>query len=523
MITKNILKLILIFGSFFFLSSSLFSSNKITNNSEDFAVKAFHVDLRTEVMTLSALKDLAKQLSDIGVNTMVMEWEGTYSYDKHATLSNKYAYSREDIQSFVSYCSSLGIDVIPLQNCFGHVEYILRHDRYSAIREDNKEISQVCPMKEQEAKAIFTEIFTEMAALHPSQYFHIGGDETYLLGSCPLCSAKAEAEGKSKLFVDYVKVMCDIVTSLGKTPVLWADILLKYPESADQLPKDAIFIDWNYGWKRDRFGDTERLIDLGIPMWGAPAIRSHPDNIYITQWEKHFDNISTFIPDCRKAGYNGIIMTSWSTSGTYGFSYDTNWEVISMFPIRYVYPLSGFNILIAAYGEALNNPSPLDTHSFIVGYGQSQFGLSETESEEFYKIMTTPQNAVRRGKDTENKSVLTLKNEMTELKNKLRTLHPKSHHKEFEHFVLMLDLRHQYLTFKEIEARYQSNDFERSKAITLAKDLEDLRITALINDRRFIDLNKNYLHDEELVEINRVRNEKFYNLYNTIENISKQK
>lgn len=515
--------MILILGGVFLLKLNIYSNNKDSSNPKDFVVKAFHVDLRAEVMTLPALKDLAKQLAAIDVNTIVMEWEATYPYEKHATLSNKYSYSRDDIKSFINYCSSLEIDVIPLQNCFGHVEYILRHDRYSNLREDRKEVSQVCPMKEVEAKAIFTEIFTEMAALHPSKYFHIGGDETYLLGSCPLCSAKAEAEGKSKLFVDYVKVMCEIVTSLGKTPVLWADILLKYPESADQLPKEAIFIDWNYGWKKDKFGDTKNLIDLGIPMWGAPSIRSGPDNLYITQWKKHFDNISSFIPDCRNAGYKGIVMTSWSTSGQYGFSYEPGWEVISMYPIRYVYPLSGFNILIAAYGEALKNEKPLDSHNFIVNYGQSQFGFSEAESEVIYEAMFTPQNVIRYGKDTESKSILSLKHETTELQEKLRAIHPKTNKKEFEHLLLMFDLRHQYVTFKDIENRYQSKNFERSKANQLMKELEDLRTTAIVNDRRFIDLNKNYLHDDELLEINRVRNEKFYNLYNTIKNITNKK
>lgn len=502
------------------LSHHLYMGANNVVQENDFEVKAFHVDLRCQVMTIEALKGLAGRLSGIGVNTLIMEWEATFPFDKHATLSNKYAYSKNDISSFINYCDGLGIDVIPLQNCFGHVEYILRHDRYSAIREDKKEVSQVCPMKEKENKEIFSEIFTEVAALHPSKYFHIGGDETYLLGSCKECSAKAASEGKSKLFVDYVNIMCDIVRSLGKTPILWADIILEYPESASELSKSAILIDWNYGWRRDRFGDTKNLLKHGFQLWGAPSIRSYPDNLYLTQWNKHFDNISTFIPDCREAGYKGIVMTSWSTSGLYGFSYDSEWEVISMHPIRYVYPISGFNILIAAYGNALNNHTHLDSHQFIIEYGQEHFKMSIEESEILYNILFTPQNMVLAGKDTERRSVSTLKEEAVEIQKQMNSLLPKANQKEFEHLRLMFDFRLQYLTFKEIESRYQSRDFDRSKVNTLMNDLSKLETLVEKNNKRFVALNFNYLHMDELIEMNRVRNEKYNILYQTIKHLA---
>ncbi len=59
-----------------------------------------------------------------------MEWEGTYPFEKHPLIPNRYAYRKEDIVSFVKCCNSLGIDIIPLQQNFGHVEYILRNERY---------------------------------------------------------------------------------------------------------------------------------------------------------------------------------------------------------------------------------------------------------------------------------------------------------------------------------------------------------------------------------------------------------
>ena len=113
----------------------------------DFKVRAFYLDCRTQVMTVSAIKELASDLSKKEINTLLIEYEATFPFQKHATLCNQLAFSRSEVQDIVSYCTSLGIEVIPLQNCFGHCEYILRHDRYAHLREDSKEVSQVCPLK----------------------------------------------------------------------------------------------------------------------------------------------------------------------------------------------------------------------------------------------------------------------------------------------------------------------------------------------------------------------------------------
>src|SRR5580698_4892603 len=163
----------------------------------EFSIKGFHIDLRIQVMPMPALRRYVAELAEFGLNTLLIEWEAAYPYDKHAIISSEYAYTREEVESFVAYCGRLGIDVIPLQQCFGHTEYILRHERYADLRESNTDICQVCPLKAADAFGVFRELLSDIASTHPSKYIHIGGDETYLLGHCPECRAKAQREGKS--------------------------------------------------------------------------------------------------------------------------------------------------------------------------------------------------------------------------------------------------------------------------------------------------------------------------------------
>lgn len=479
------------------------------NISSVFGVRAFYIDCRAQVMTVSAIKKFALDLSQKGINALIIEYEATFPFEKHATLCNKFAYSRKDIKEIVDYCGSLGIDVIPLQNCFGHCEYILRHDRYIKLREDWKEVSQVCPLKIEEAKRIFSEIFGEVAALHPSKYFHIGADETYLLGSCKECSKK----DKSRLFVDYVKAMCEIVEKMGKTPIIWADIILKYPEVAHELPKNLIYVDWNYGWNPDRFGKLENIFKLGAKMWGATALRSSPDNIYLTNWKNHFENIKTFIPFAKANGYKGIIQTSWSTSGTYGFYYDLGCEILQMYPIRQVYPMSGFQILIDAFCKAIADDESLDIDKFILSYASERYGLSEEDSSIFLSYFKLPQARVRGGRDTNGVEMVQLLKDIELLKSNFDKISARRNVDEFAHYKLMLDLRVNYLKYKEIEFEYNSQRYNVKMAEKLAERLEKVMLQSDKLSEAFIKLNKGYLKSGQLEDINSFRTMKMKDFY----------
>ena len=497
-----------------FILSHLFNQRACAQQ-KDFAIKGFHLDLRIQVMKIDALKKFAKTLSESGINTLVMEWEGTYPFEKHPLISNRYAYTKNEIRSFISYCDSLGIDVIPLQQSFGHVEYILRHERYKDLREDQKDYSQVCPLEEEGNKRLFTDLFTELAATHHSKYFHIGGDETYLLGHCEKCRKKAAIEGTSKLYIDHIKMLCNIVISLGKIPVLWADIALKHPEAIKQLPPQTIFVDWNYGWDMNNFGDHEKLTRAGYEVWGAPALRSHPDNYFLTEWEKHFSNIRNFIPACRQLGYKGVIMTSWSTSGQYSPVFETSDDIIDLYAIRHVYPITGFNMLLKAYTQSLRTDKPLDIPVFIRQYSQQQYGFDERQAAAFWKAITMTPYEVKQG-EVASAAAITVQQLADSQATAVRTLYrlqPTKNKKEFKHYRLMADIRMLYLNYQKIEKQVNMPSFTKAQFPAVVQELKQLINDSKNINQRFIDLNKNTLYMDELEQENNLRSSKIILLY----------
>ena len=503
---------------FFLILFCCFCLIKSYGQHTKFAVRGFHLDLRIQVMPMPALKTFAKKLSEQGINTLIMEWEGTYPFEKHPLIPNRYAYTKAEIVDFIKYCNSLGIDVIPLQQSFGHVEYILRNPKYKELREDQKDYSQVCPLQTAQDSLLFSDLYKELASTHTSKYIHIGGDETYLLGHDERCRKRVAEVGKSRLYIDYIRMLCNIVIKLGKQPVMWADIALKYPEAISLLPKGTILVDWNYGWDMDNFGEHKKLVESGLEIWGAPAIRSYPDNYFLTMWDKHFKNIRDFVPACRQLGYQGMVMTSWSTSGGYSTVMETEENILDLYAIRHVYPISGYNMLMSAYAESLKIDQPLVIDQFVIGYAEKQFGFNQQQAKQFWIALKTAPLQVVQGKviSEEPISLKQLLDSALHANEILTRLKPAKNPEEFEHYRLMNAIRVNYLTYEMIEATVNAPDFNQTQIPKILVRLKLLMAKQAQVDHKFNQLNTASLYPGQLAEEKHLRDDKAVLLYNRL-------
>lgn len=471
----------------------------------DFPVRGFHIDLRIQVMKIPALKELALTLSKAGMNTLIMEYEGTFPFEKHPLIANRYAYTKAEIVDFVAYCNQLGIDVVPLQQSFGHLEYILRNNRYKDLREDQKDFSQVCPAKEDLNIALFTDLYKELIATHTSKYIHIGGDETHLLGHDSLCAKLVEANGMSDLYGKHIKLLCDIVIKLGKIPVLWADIALKYPDATKFLPKEAILVDWNYGWEMDKFGDHSKLMKSGFEIWGATALRSSPDNYNFTTWEKHFDNIRDFIPAARRLQYKGMIMTSWSTSGVYAPVYESAYDLVDLYPVRRVYPFTGFNMLLAAFVTGIKTDAPLKIDAFILGYAKDTYGFNKRQATSFWKALKAGPYEVGDGTVKGPISLMQLLDSTVLSAQILDSLVPLKNKEEFEQYQMMTAIRVQYLSFQLLEKQVNEPSFVAVNIPPILKKLQVVLEQTRQLNQKYVLLNEKSFYPSELEKDNELR------------------
>ncbi|MEE2876340.1 MAG: family 20 glycosylhydrolase [Candidatus Neomarinimicrobiota bacterium] len=504
-----------------------FDANDKTSKSDNFSVVAYHVDLRVQIMPMPTLKALAKEIYTLGFNTLIMEWEATYPYKEHSIISNRYAYSREELTEFINYSEGLGLDVIPLQQSLGHAEYILMHERYAYLRADKRNLSQIDPTQLGAARDFFTELYSDILSTHQSQYVHIGGDETRIL-DCNRCQEKwgddGEELGKSKLYVEYMTMIAEIVIAQGKTPLLWADMILAHPNAIADMPKNVIYIDWNYGWNFDRFGENPRTLikKYGLKFWGASSIRSSPDDYHVTSWSKHMKNQDVYVSYARESGFEGMVLTSWSTSGEYG--YEWFWpEVVEIFPLRQVYPHAypndAFRMNTLGFIEAVEQEKTFKPKDFAYQYAQQRFGLTSWESEKLWNILTdeslnkkviigsSPLSGIKGLPDNKRVVSATLA-KVRELQSALTKIMPKKNLEEFDHYRLQIDFREYYLRFREIQYLVQSADFSEKESYEAVNRLEQLLVRSVELDNRFKKLFTGKLYDAEIDRLNQYRSKK---------------
>ena len=475
--------------------------------SHSFPKRGLHLDLRVQVMPMAALRAQVRDMARMNFNVLLVEWEATFPYQEHAIISNQYAYTPAEIADFVGYCGQLGVEVIPLQQCFSHIEYILRLERYAHLREDEMDLCQLCPSQAPEALEVFGGILREVAAAHPSAYLHIGGDEAYLLGHCAKCSATVDRRGKSGLYVDYIKQVAALVVRLGKRPMLWADMLLKHPEAANELPRECVFFDWNYGWPTNRFGDLAKLAKHGFEFWGAAALRSNFDSHSFTDWHKHFKNLQDYVPYCRARGFQGIILTSWSTSGAYGYEWEKPGEMIEKYPIRRVYPHAGFRILQAAFWAAIEREA-FSPQEFVVQYAAERFGLAADPGRRLW-------SALKENSTVEDVTIdlPPLLRKSARAKRCLGELRPQKNQVEFAHLRLMADLRDHHLRFKRVERRVHSKAFHGRHIAAVLPQLRALLREARQLDVRYWHLLRGNLYPNEFPTELDYRSKKLRQLY----------
>jgi hypothetical protein len=212
----------------------------------DLKMRIQHVDLKRLGWNFDYLLGLFDTFSDLKINYVLMEYEDKFKFDFCDKIPAKSAFSKYQIALLEKKARDNFIEIIPLVQSIGHFEYILKHEKYKSIAENAGIGTQACPLKKGTLE-LFKKMASEIIEMHPSsEFFHIGADEPFELGTCPECSKTAREKGKGKLYIEYINKVIEIIKAKGKRPLIWADILERHDDAADLCSKDAIAVYWSY-------------------------------------------------------------------------------------------------------------------------------------------------------------------------------------------------------------------------------------------------------------------------------------
>ena len=178
-------------------------------------------------------------------------------------LASPQHYTQDDLRDIIRYAAERHIEVVPEVDIPGHTVAILAaypELSCSHLKEDTVVVGHttnrmVCAANEQ-SYTILTDVITELAALFPSPYIHLGGDEAAVPANwaqCADCQAMMRERGYTKatqLMTPFFDRILAAVRQCGKKPILWCELNNIYPPADDYLfpyPEDVTLVTWRYG------------------------------------------------------------------------------------------------------------------------------------------------------------------------------------------------------------------------------------------------------------------------------------
>jgi hypothetical protein len=209
-------------------------------------IVGFHIDMNVGQFTRTYLERWLKRLAGAGYNAIVWEVENNIEWETVPECNSPDAFSKREFREILAYSRELGLEPIPLLQIIGHAEYVLKHEKYAHLRELPEKISQYCPLNPKVMTLLTKWIGEYLEVFGEVKRFHLGADEAYNLGRCPQCRAFAEAQSKSRLYINHVNALAAPLLKRGITPIIWGDMALHYPQALDELSRKIMICDWMY-------------------------------------------------------------------------------------------------------------------------------------------------------------------------------------------------------------------------------------------------------------------------------------
>ncbi|HWL51630.1 MAG TPA: hypothetical protein VNQ90_04300 [Chthoniobacteraceae bacterium] len=212
-----------------------------------------HFDLKGVLPRERHLLRHLDSLKSLGFQGVLVEYEEVFPFETVSLASHpEDRWSRAFLQEFLDHAAALELEIVPLQQCLGHLEYAFVHEAHRPFALPSQPLKDL-HIGRPEAVEWMKAILGEIIAAHPrSRHIHLGLDEAHTL------RAYAEEAGRQplELFLDYLESLCTFCEAHGKKPLIWSDMLEEHydPALLDRLlalRDRLILVPWDYSNDRN--------------------------------------------------------------------------------------------------------------------------------------------------------------------------------------------------------------------------------------------------------------------------------
>ncbi|XP_060529718.1 hexosaminidase D-like isoform X2 [Cylas formicarius] len=282
-----------------------------------------HFDLKGAPLTLTYFRKVIPLVKHAGATGILLEYEDMFPYKGVLqSLAAKNAYTVDQVKEILRLIEDAKMDVIPLVQTFGHMEFALKHIDFQNIREVPGSPQSLCPSRNSSLDFI-RELVEQVLDLHPKiKYLHIGCDEVFEMGECELC----RLEMHETLFLRHVQNVANIVREIKPDlqVIIWDDMLRHLSQQSMQAMNLGNLVEpmiWVYAEDIYRFVQPpvwDKYSAIFKTAWTASAFKgAFGETVYIPNARRHLENnlhwldVMATQSGVFKKGISGIVLTGW--------------------------------------------------------------------------------------------------------------------------------------------------------------------------------------------------------------------
>lgn len=271
---------------------------------------------RGPVDTLQFQKKLVRTLAAYKANLYSPYFENTQQYASNPLPAPPGgSISADDARELVAYAAKYHVMIVPDQEAFGHLRHMLVYEQYQPLAETPH--GAVLAPGQPGSLQVINQMFTELAALYPSPFLHIGADETFDLG-VGQTKAAVDEQGLGPVYLNFMQQIDNTLRPLNRRLLFWGDIAERSPDllkgMPDEFKNNTIAISWHYSPSDTGFTKFLNYFkSAGFETWVAPGINNW-SRVY-PNYNSALKNIQQFTRDGQQMGATGQLNTNWYDDG----------------------------------------------------------------------------------------------------------------------------------------------------------------------------------------------------------------
>jgi hypothetical protein len=279
---------------------------------------------RGPMPTLEFQKKQLRTIAAYKVNIYSPYFEHTMQYTGHPLMAPPGGTLTQDqARELVAYAAKYYVTIIPEQEAFGHLHYLLNWEQYAPLAETPH--GHVLAPAQPDAQKLTHDMFGELARIFPGPFLHLGADETQELGKGQT-KPQVDAQGLGAVYLGFLQRIVTDLRPLNRKLLFWGDIAMHDPDLVKQLPEDfrkaVIAVAWEYNPQPKGFARfITPFTDAGMETWVAPGV-----NNWSRVWPNYnyaLENIQQFTAQGQQLGATGQLNTVWDDDGEALFN--SNW------------------------------------------------------------------------------------------------------------------------------------------------------------------------------------------------------